>query len=65
MRVSQLLVALIVMVLALAGLGSLAVLLTSPLQLATILVLALVVLTVVATSALGGRSRRWLSNPYW
>ena len=65
MRASQPLVALVLVALSLVGLGSLVVLLTNPLQSAAVAVLALVVLAVVVASALGGRSRRWRSNPYW
>jgi hypothetical protein len=49
----------------LVGAGALATLALSSLQLAPVLVVALALLYVVAASALGSRSRRWLSNPYW
>jgi membrane protein YdbS with pleckstrin-like domain len=68
---SRLLAALAVALTLLAGIGSLAVLVLNALApagvavLAMVLVLALVVVAIGAMSAVGARSRRWLSNPYW
>jgi hypothetical protein len=64
MRLSKLAAALVVGLGLIAGIGSLAVL-AMALRPTTAVVVALVVLAVVATSAVGARSRRWLSNPYW
>ena len=65
MRASQLVAGLVVAGTFLAGLGALVTLALSGLQFAAVLVVALAALYVVAASAVGGRSRRWLANPYW
>jgi len=52
----------------LAGLGALVTFVLSELssfRLAAVIVVALTALYVVAASAVGSRSRRWLANPYW
>ncbi|WP_049902956.1 hypothetical protein [Halococcus agarilyticus] len=65
MRASGLVAALVLAATLLVGVGALTTLALSSLRLATVLVVALALLYVVAASALGSRSRRWLSNPYW
>ena len=65
MRASGLVAAVVLAATLLVGAGALATLTLSSLQLAPVLVVALALLYVVAASALGSRSRRWLSNPYW
>lgn len=65
MRASQFAAGVVVAATFLTGLGALVTFALSGLQLATVLVVALAVLYVVTASALGGRSRRWLANPYW
>ena len=65
MRASGLVAAVVLAATLLVGAGALATLALSSLQLAPVLVVALAFLYVVAASALGSRSRRWLSNPYW
>lgn len=65
MRASQLVAAVVVAGTLLAGIGALVTLALSSLQLAAVIVVALAALYVVAASAVGSRSRRWLANPYW
>jgi membrane protein YdbS with pleckstrin-like domain len=71
MWLSRLLAGLVTLLVVIAAIGSLAVLVLNTLApnavavLATVAVLALVVVALVGMSALGARSRRWLSNPYW
>jgi hypothetical protein len=65
MYASQLVAALVIVVTLLAGAGALVTLALSVVQLATVVVVALATLYVVVASAIGSRSRRWLSNPYW
>ncbi|PSQ14251.1 hypothetical protein BRC98_00550 [Halobacteriales archaeon QS_7_68_65] len=65
MYASQLVAALVIAVTVLAGAGALVTLALSAVQLATVVVVALATLYVVVASAIGSRSRRWLSNPYW
>jgi hypothetical protein len=57
----------VVGLLALASAGALATLIVNGVlgRPAVLAVLAVVLVSVVAASALGSRSRRWLSNPYW
>ncbi|EMA53401.1 MULTISPECIES: hypothetical protein [Halococcus] len=65
MHASQLAAAVVVAATLLAGIGALVTLALSALQLTTVIVVALAALYVVAASAVGSRSRRWLANPYW
>jgi membrane protein YdbS with pleckstrin-like domain len=65
MWLSRLLAGAVVLLIALAGIGSLAVLALNALAPTTVAVLVLVVVALVAMSAVGARSRRRLSNPYW
>ena len=65
MWLSRLLAGLVTLLVAIAAVGSLAILVLNALVPTTIAVLALVIVALVVTSAVGARSRRWLSNPYW
>lgn len=65
MRASQLVAGVVVAATFLMGIGALVTFALSSLRLAAVIVVALAVLYVVAASALGSRSRRWLANPYW
>lgn len=64
MRTVQLISALVVGFSAIAALGSLAVLVSNAPGAATFVV-ALLMVAIAGTSAVGARSRRWLANPYW
>jgi sorbitol-specific phosphotransferase system component IIBC len=65
MWLSRLLAGFVTLLVALAAIGSLAVLVLNALAPSAVAVLALVIVALVVTSAVGARSRRWLSNPYW
>lgn len=65
MYLSRLVAAIVIVAAFLAGVGTLVTFATNISRIAVLLVLALVVLSVVGMSALGGRSRRWRQNPYW
>ena len=64
MWLSRLLAGFVVLLVALTAIGSVVVLALNALVPTTVVVLALVV-AIGAMSAVGTRSRRWLSNPYW